>query len=681
MEIEEKKTELKERETYNYWNKQINDVEKDNEYKDYLKTANTILNRYQNRKIEKITEITSITEYGTSKICNDGYNIIFKITETILPFLIPYLPEIIVERQNKDKDPVGNLASRILERCINNFCKEPNFKNVIDIVTKDGWLQGQGVAWLRKEEEIQQSEVINKITNEVVGLEEEIEKQEVTIDYVAPEDFFHNKARNEKELEWVARRVFLNKAEFEKNFEGKNVNDYIEKNEDNKLKDKVIIFEIWDKIDRKIRYFAEKKEKNNNEEVLKSEDYPQGFDFDFPCECLQFVKKTNSLIPTPILENIIYLQELIDTQTRKIKNINDDLQIRGIYDKTIGQLDKALSGNNNDKLYPIEFNKDGSLQNCIVFFPLQEIITALQTNIEARQNNIDKAMELIGDNPILEGITNNQDAYGTNRIKGSFGTMRVQEYQKYKVDFLDKILKKIGTIFCSFDDYFLVEYSNIEFDLNEEDKAILPQAIQLLKNEKLKKYRLIIETDSTKAYYDESYRMQLNDFFGSLINNLNQSASIIQAVPSFAYVLKEIIMANIRSQKIGRSFENDIEKAIDITIQQLMSQQSQPQDDGKAQVEMQKAQIELQKANITAQQKSQELQTRAQIEAMKQEAENKRHEETLRKDYRQQDINQQIAEAKALLEKEKLDLAREELYTEATLKEQGLNSNIGTNLM
>ena len=175
--------------------------------------------------------------------------------------------------------------------------------------------------------------------------------------------------------------------------------------------------------------------------------------------------------------------------------------------------------------------------------------------------------------------------------------------------------------------------------------------------------------------------MQLNEFFTSLINDLNQSAGIIQAVPSFAGVVKAIVMAKVRRQRVGRNVESDIERAIDQSIQQLMMQQSQPQDDEKMQAEIQKSQVELQKANIMAQQKSQELQARVQIETMKQQAEDNRQQENLKKDYRQQDINQQIAEAKALLEKQKLDLAREELHTEAMLKAQGLNANIGTNLM
>lgn len=679
-------TEVKERDTYSFWEQQISEVKKDNEYKAYLKTANIILNRYQNRKSETKADIVSITEYGDSKICNDGYNIIFKTTETILPFLIPYIPEIIVERQNKDKDPIGNLASRILERCINNYVKEPNFKDIMSVTTKDGWIQGQGITWLGKEETVKQYETQNQNIDGTMGeveIVEETDSQKVVIDYVAPEDFFHNQARNEKELDWVARRIFLSKEDFESQFDDKNADDFIEKGENKKNKNKIIVFEIWDKVDRKIRYFAEKKKTGDKvgDNLLKSEDYPEGFDFDFPCECLQFIKKTNSLIPTPILDNIIYLQDLIDAQTRKIKSINEQLQIKGVYDKSIGQLDKALSSNNNDKLYPIDFNKDGSLQNAIMFFPLTEIITALKTNIEARQNNIDKAMELIGDNPILEGITNNQDAYGTNRIKGSFGTMRVQEYQKYKVEFLDKVLNKIGIILCSFDEYFLIEYSNILFDITEEEQQNLTAAIALLKNEKLKKCRLIIETDSTKAYYDENYRMQMNEFFTSLINNLNASASILQAVPAFSGVLKSIIMANVRSQRIGRSFESDIEKAIDASIQQLMQQQAQPQQQPDKTGEiMAKAQADLQLKNLDNQQKSQELQVKVQTETMKEQEENKRHQATLQKDYRQQDINKQIADAKALLEQEKIELGRQELETEAILEAQGIKANIGTSI-
>ena len=70
MENKENSTmEIGERETYSFWDNQINEIKKDSEYKAYLKTANIILNRYQNRKNTAKSEIVSITEYGDSKIC------------------------------------------------------------------------------------------------------------------------------------------------------------------------------------------------------------------------------------------------------------------------------------------------------------------------------------------------------------------------------------------------------------------------------------------------------------------------------------------------------------------------------------------------------------------------------------------------------------------------------------
>ncbi len=669
---------VKERDTYSFWEQQIRSVKDSQEYKDYLKTAKVILNRYNNRQCRIDNNILNITEYGDSKISNDGYNIVYKITDTILPFIIPYIPEIVVERKDKDNDIIANISSRVLERLLNNFCKEDDFKDIIDDITRDAWLQGQGVAWVNKEIKVKQFESVNEFGENVIS--EEIDDECITIDYVAPEDFFHNTARNEKELEWVSKRIFLSKNDFQNKFEVEDIDEYIDKTNKSFKKDKIIVYEIWDKVDRKIRYFSEKTnvKESTNDNLLKIEDYPEGFDFDFPCVILQFFKKTNSLIPTPILDNIIYLQQVIDLQTRKIKLLNDELQIKMIYDKSLGGLDSALSANNNNKAYPVEnmdkFAERG-LQNIIMFFPLDEIINALKITIEARQNNIDKAMELVGDNPILEGITNSQEAYGTNRIKGSFGTMRVQEYQKIKINFLNKLLKKISTIFCTFDPYFLIKQSNIMFDLSEDDKKFLPQSLEMLKQETVRNIRLIIETDSTKAYYDEGYRMQINDFFSSLINNLGVASNTVQIVPAFAGVLKNIIMATIRSQRIGRSFESEIDKALDHSIQQLMQQQTsnqQIQPDPTKIAEIQaKGQIELQKTQMEIAQRNKESEDKFKYEMFKQTEENKRKEADIAKDYRKQDIDREIAEAKLLL-------ANKELELEADLESQGIKANIGT---
>jgi uncharacterized protein YktA (UPF0223 family) len=121
-----------------------------------------------------------------------------------------------------------------------------------------------------------------------------------------------------------------------------------------------------------------------------------------------------------------------------------------------------------------------------------------------------------------------------------------------------------------------------------------------------------------KSYYDEEYRARINEFYTQLVQDLQTATVISQQSPAMAYPFKEIVMAKVRAQRIGRTFEGAIEKALDKAIESMEAQMSQPPappsptPDKLADIQS-KQQIEAQKAQL----KAVEMQQKAQLDMQK----------------------------------------------------------------
>jgi hypothetical protein len=293
------------------------------------------------------------------------------------------------------------------------------------------------------------------------------------------------------------------------------------------------------------------------------------------------------------------LQKRIDSLSARISAIEDMIKVKVAHDKSIKEMESFLSDANDNKSIGVDMSKyaDKGIQNAMWFLPLDQICATMDKLTLKRQQIIDSAKNQLSVNPILEGITNSSEAYGTNRIKGSFGTMPVQEYQSVIVDFIKNSMIKICDVAAQeFEPESLARLSGLQFI--ESAPELKSAAIELVKDERMRKMQLSVDVESTKAYYDEAYKSEIDEFYTSLLADIKTAADIASGAPELLPVLKEIIMAKVRARRVGRTFEQNIEKAIDAQIQKL-EQQSQnppppPQPSPDAQVRA-NAQIEVEK--------------------------------------------------------------------------------------
>ena len=133
------------------------------------------------------------------------FNILWSNVQTLKPdpAMFSRSPEIVAERRHRDRDPVGRIASEVIQRSSNEEIERNGFKDTMDQVVLDVLLVGRGVPWVRFEADPMPDR--EGMTNE-----------RTIIDYVHWDDFAHSPERNWADVErrgWVARRIGLTKKE------------------------------------------------------------------------------------------------------------------------------------------------------------------------------------------------------------------------------------------------------------------------------------------------------------------------------------------------------------------------------------------------------------------------------------------------------------------------------------
>jgi hypothetical protein len=242
-------------------------------FKDEIDTYERLFEKWmkRGRKIyKKYKDVRSPREEAQTR-----YNILWSNVQTRLPTLYARNPKVVVERRFRDADPVGRVASEILERSIQytldhvNDAWQVNRQTVLDCE-----LPGRGCVWVRYVPHFKKLELDaardekrpaaarlspdevpadsaapsdspgetgqihlpdegsdgrvpqeleatgDQITNEADDLvdDETLEYEETKLDYVYWEDYGHSWARVDDEVRAKWRRVYMDREELEERF-------------------------------------------------------------------------------------------------------------------------------------------------------------------------------------------------------------------------------------------------------------------------------------------------------------------------------------------------------------------------------------------------------------------------------------------------------------------------------
>ena len=558
------------------------------------------------------------------------FNVLWSNVETLKPALYARDPQPEVERRFKDRDPVGRVASEVLERCIAYVLDRVNIGHKMRQVVNDRLLPGRGTLWVRYKgefEPVKESE--EEESERLVG-------ENVHVDYVYWQDFGHSVARHWDEVRYVWRRVYYKRFELIERF-GEDVGNKIpldasppdldEKQTNDELKT-ACIYEIWDRRKSEVILLSK-----NHPEILDKKDDALKLDGGFPCpRPLCATLTTDSLIPIPDYALYQTQAKEIESLTARINVLQKALKVVGVYDASSEELSRILNDSYENKLVPVsdwaKFSEKGGIGGSVDFLPLKEIAETLIGLYSARDQAKADLYEITGIADIIRGNSDPNETATAQQIKGRFAVLRISDAQSDVQRFVKDTVNLVGEIIA---EHFNLEtiqgISGVRL-LTMQQKSMsqipamhpmLPQGWQemldqptweevhnLLSHDVLRGFRLDIETDSTIRTDEDIDRKERTEFMTAAGTYLQSAIEGGQAVPELAPLLAEMLMFGIRGHKAARQLEPAFEDAM-----REIQKPKPPQPDPEMQKLDKELQVKREEANLKAQVAEKEQQAQA----------------------------------------------------------------------
>jgi hypothetical protein len=575
---------------------------------------------------------------------NARFNILWSNVQTIQPAIFARLPRPDVSRRFRDNDPIGRVASMMLERALEFEIEHyGDYKSAMNNAVLDRLLGGRGVSWVRYEphfeadtesepddgyqvtEDSDEAETPEGEANENL---ERIEYECAPVDYVHWKEFGHSPgARTWEEVTAVWRKVYMSRPALVERF-GEEIggkvpldtkpaddkNSY--RNEDGVYE--ALVYEIWDKETGKVFWISKSLGK-----ILDKRDDPLQLENFWPCpKPLYSTLTTDSLEPIP--DFVIYQDQAreLDTLCDRIDGLINALKVRGVYDASSSELQRLFSEGENNTLIPVQnwmaFAEKQGMKGAIDLVDITPFAQALAQCYQAMEQVKGQIYELMGIADIQRGQTDPNETLGAQIIKSNNASGRLKTMQHAVVDFATSLLSIKAQIICNhFTDETLVQISGA-MQLSEQDKQLIPQAIELLRDQAAKNFRIEVTSDSM-IYQDEQQEKADRIAFLSAVGSFMQTAlPAAQASPELTPMLCEMLKFGVTAFKAGKQLEGIIDQtADDLRKQYEQSKGQQKPPPPEVQKLQMQAQMEQAKMQAQSQAKQADMQMQMQIEQQK----------------------------------------------------------------
>jgi hypothetical protein len=624
------------------------------------------------------------------------FNILWSNVQTITPAVFARLPRPDVSRRFRDNDPIGRVASMMLERALEYEIEHyGDYASAMKQAVQDRLLGGRGTAWVRYEphivgqaggeaegapddgfqvtEDTDEAETEGGIYRED---QERIEYECAPVDYVYWRDFGLTVARTWEEVTAVWRKVYMERPALVERF-GEELGGKIPldtKPETSKafnekmgeMAREALIYEIWDKATGQVIWLSKSMGK-----ILDTRDDPLQLENFWPCPKPMFsTLTTDSLIPVP--DFVLYQDQArqLDTLADRIDGFIQALKVRGVYDAAEPSLARLFTEGENNALLPVKnygaFNEKGGLAGAINLVDIKPIAEGLNMAYQAMEQVKGQIYEIMGIADIQRGQTDPNETLGAQIIKSNNASGRLKTMQHEVVNFATALLQIKAQIICQhFTDDTIIQISGA-MQLSPQDQALIPQALELLKNEPAKNFRIEVTSDSM-IYQDEQQEKQDRVEFLTAVSQFMQTAlPTAQAAPELTPLLMEMLKFGVTAFKAGKGMEGLIDETADKFRQQAKDAEGQPKPPSP---EMQKLQMQAQmeQAKMQAQSQAKQSEMQAQLQMEQQKMQMQMELEKAKQEYQAQEnqLKFQLEEQRNMMDREmEVKVAQMKMMTE-----------------
>jgi hypothetical protein len=616
-------------------------------------------------RAKDIIEVYRDDKYKTRKTAK--FNILWSNVQTLVPATFAKLPQPDVSRRFKDQDPVGRVAGMILERALDYEVQHyPDYRATMSQCVHDRFLGGRGTAWARYEPHIEAVKQNlpqdgDQITEDIDEPQEQLDYECAPTDYVHWRDFGHTVARTWEEVTAVWRRVYLTRDACVERFgeEGKTIPLDSKPDDQKKLAEesqdsRALIYEIWDKENKKAYWLSKSLGK-----IVDEKDDPLGLEGFFPCPKPLFATLTNeTLVPIPDYALYQDQAQALDVICDRIDGLVRALQVKGVFNAEFNELGRLFTEGENNTLIPVKnfaaFAEKNGLAGAIDIVDLTPIFNALQAAYAALEEQKQQIYDITGLADIVRGQSAASETATAQQIKGQYASLRLNAMKGDVARFATEILQLKAQIMCAkFNPETLLKVSAAD-QLSEVDKQRIPQALEMLKANPLRSFRIEVAADTMVQIDEQEEKQARTEMLQAVGSYLKEALPVVQGAPEVAPMVIEMLKFGVTAFKVGKGIEGVIDETLDKIKQSIAAKQGQPPppdpemmkvqaqqqiEQGKLQAQQQtdaarlqheqqlaalQSQQEQQRIQLEQQAKAAEMQFNAQLESQKQQ-----HEATL----------------------------------------------------
>lgn len=482
---------------------------------------------------------------------------------------------------------------------------------------------------------------------------------------------------------------------------------------------RAIIWEIWNKVDREVIFIAP----DWPVAPLERTSDPLGLETFWPCPKPLYATTTNdTLVPIPDYVEYQDQADELDNLTARIKALTDAVRVNGVYDASYPELKRILQEGVDNRMIGVknyaEFAAKGGLEAAMDFVPIKDVVEALVQLYDARDRTKAAMDEINGLSDIIRGQSDPRETLGAQKIKGNFASLRIEDRKKEVSRFACDGIRISGEIIAEqFSPEILAEMTGMLPLIAEELKSDAPppspmmghnggppldappgvtpppgagapgqpmpmgagmqpppppdfnalaqtkfqEVCALLKSDKMRTFRIDIETDSTIEVDKQAAKDSVVELFTAVGGFLEKALPIGQAMPSLTPALGQSILFAFRRFGAGRDVESVWEQAIDQLTQ--LSKNPPPKPPSPEQV---KADAEKQKAELNAQ----AMQQKAALDQQKGQQDLELAQQKAQLELQKAQNQLQIDQQKLQLERERMEMERQKMGMELQADQQ-----------
>jgi hypothetical protein len=551
-------------------------------------------------------------------------NLFHSNVTTLKSMMFGALPKIDVGRTFQDPDDdVGRVAAIIMQRLLTNDIAENGreYTTVLRSVLEDRLVPGLGCARVRYVAEFE-------------GGEEEEPGEMLYED--APTEYFHWRdvlwgwCRCWDEMPWLAYRTHMSEKELEKRFgkeklasveykqqiiEGTRTGEQSGTERAEQM-EKVEVYEIWHKDSGQVFWIAE-----GTDILLDKVDDPLNLKGFYPSPPFLMANCTTSLLePIPDFYIVQDLYNEIDVLEQRIHIITKAVKLAGVYDGSIPEIARLITETMDNDLVPVEnwalFSEKSGLKGVVDWFPLEEVVTTLQTLEHVRDSKIALLFQVIGLSDIMRGMgtdSSTRISAAEQQLKAKFGSVRVQAMQDQFAQFATDLMQIKSEVICRHFDEATIGFMATIKGMPREDLQYVPAALKLIKNCEEAALRVKIRPESVAMTDYAQLQQERTQFISNLALFMQSAAPLTEQEPTVAPFLLEMLKWGLASFKGGNEIEGVIDRAID-TLKKKPPKK--PEEDNSAQVEQMKSQAKMQQIQASLQADLKKIQASLQADLM-----------------------------------------------------------------